>query len=491
MNKIEIIAHPAKFTFMDLVKAILNRVVTTEELQESGELDPFTLDILREFELKKDIFRDTPERYAGLMEYYRDLFIEGLSRRCQAEAVCLISREFKETAGMDFNPADIYPCSKDELRSIVQQVPLALLNETITRNICKQAIEKLMDFQRRESEMEVHHNHNMNPSSNLSRNSGFDDANDIFEAARTALGPVAGAFETPGSVQEIVALPLYLLLGAYSRLKRLFSRGDKKVYADLYAPKSVETHRKFRVQVHLYNLKQAAEVAKKAKEIDKDSSLMDRNPLGMKLKKGDRINLFLSFGSAGAVADESSASLIWTGEPVSAQFFVKVLLPVGEDLTGKVMVSVNDATIGVLSFLTRVNVNADERPSAVKAQSFKKAFISYAHEDEKIAKAMASAYHDQGKEYFLDLHNLESGDVFDNKIQQNIEDSDLFVLLWSKNAEKSEYVAREYRYALRFAQPKPGATLFFRPHLVDPVADPPADLKSIYHFSSELLGRKY
>ena len=195
----------------------------------------------------------------------------------------LISRELKETTGMDFNPDGIVPCGEDELRLIVQQVPLAYLNETITRNICKQTIERMMAFRRRDSEMEVHHNHNMNPDSNLSRNSGFDDDTDICEAARTALGPITGAFETPGSVQEIVALPLYLLLGAYSWLTRLFSRGDKKVYADLYAPKSVETHRKFRVQVHLYNLKQAAEVAKKAKAIDKDSSLMDRNPLGMKL----------------------------------------------------------------------------------------------------------------------------------------------------------------------------------------------------------------
>lgn len=54
-----------------------------------------------------------------------------------------------------------------------------------------------------------------------------------------------------------------------------------------------------------------------------------------------------------------------------------------------------------------------------------------------------------GKDYFFDRHSLQAGDIFKDKILNYIENADLFVLCWSKNAAESEWVQIEREYALR------------------------------------------
>ena len=64
--------------------------------------------------------------------------------------------------------------------------------------------------------------------------------------------------------------------------------------------------------------------------------------------------------------------------------------------------------------------------------------------------------------------------------------SDLFILCWSANASKSEYVRRELSQALNLAypkiQPREKARLTIRPISIDPRADPPDEMKDIYNF---------
>lgn len=61
---------------------------------------------------------------------------------------------------------------------------------------------------------------------------------------------------------------------------------------------------------------------------------------------------------------------------------------------------------------------------------------------------MALAYKAQGVDYFFDRDKLNPGDVYEEKIFDYIDNSDLFILCWSKNAEKSEYVAKEKNLAM-------------------------------------------
>lgn len=91
-----------------------------------------------------------------------------------------------------------------------------------------------------------------------------------------------------------------------------------------------------------------------------------------------------------------------------------------------------------------------------------------------------------GLETFIDVMELRPGDIWNPKIFSAIDESDLFVLIWSKNAGSSKWVRKEARYALqRFKQRR---SPDFRPIPVEgpPIAPVPRGLRA-HHFNDELL----
>ena len=71
-------------------------------------------------------------------------------------------------------------------------------------------------------------------------------------------------------------------------------------------------------------------------------------------------------------------------------------------------------------------------------------------------------------------------------IQEYINSADLFILCWSENASKSEYVQKERLQALERAfpqvQPENTAKLRIYPMNIEPRAELPNDMKNYYHF---------
>ena len=103
----------------------------------------------------------------------------------------------------------------------------------------------------------------------------------------------------------------------------------------------------------------------------------------------------------------------------------------------------------------------------------------------KQIKLLALAYKAQGVDYFYDRDSLAPGDVYEEKIFDYIDSSELFVLCWSKNAAVSDYVAKEKGRALLRAYPqlsKRDATLKICPISIEPRADLPSDMKEVYNF---------
>ena len=54
-----------------------------------------------------------------------------------------------------------------------------------------------------------------------------------------------------------------------------------------------------------------------------------------------------------------------------------------------------------------------------------------------------------GLETFIDVLTLRPGDMWNPKIFEAIDESDLFVVIWSTHARDSEWVKKESHYALR------------------------------------------
>jgi hypothetical protein len=93
-----------------------------------------------------------------------------------------------------------------------------------------------------------------------------------------------------------------------------------------------------------------------------------------------------------------------------------------------------------------------------------------------------------GLETFIDVLKLRPGDIWNPKIFKAIDESDLFVVIWSKNARDSKWVKKESRYALRHYKKHGSPDFVPIPVEGPPIAAVPRGLRA-YHFNDELLGQ--
>ena len=265
----------------------------------------------------------------------------------------------------------------------------------------------------------------------------------------------------------------------------IFGKKLYHVYSSIFAPSEIKRRSYMQVQVYLHTKEETEMVKSLAKEADEFSVRRDYLPLSLKLKKGDVVNVELSIYGEDRLMSERK-TMIWQGSFTKCNFnyFVPGDLKVSE-LHCEATLSVNGAMVGELSFKSTLVEYPRVLNSEITSHRFNKIFISYAHQDANRVKMLALAYKAQGIDYFYDRHTLCPGDIFEEKIFNFIDQCDLFVLCWSKNAAMSEYVAKEKRRALMRAYPhlsKKDSQLKICPISIVPRAELPSDMKNIYNF---------
>ncbi len=113
------------------------------------------------------------------------------------------------------------------------------------------------------------------------------------------------------------------------------------------------------------------------------------------------------------------------------------------------------------------------------------AFISYASKDRSrvamVVQGIKKARPDL--KVFFDVDSLKSGEYWENTIKKEIVARDIFYLFWSNAARESEWVEKEWRYALT----QKGLD-FIDPIAIDPPATcpPPEELRK-KHFNDRML----
>ena len=266
---------------------------------------------------------------------------------------------------------------------------------------------------------------------------------------------------------------------------KLFGNKYNEVYSSIFAPAEVKRKSHLQVQVYLHLYEESEKVKSLAQESDKNAERRDYIPLSLKLKKGDKVDVeFNVYGETRLMSERKS--IIWQGSftKCSFDYFVPKDIDVDE-LSCEANLFVNGAMIGEMRFLTQiVDVPRNLNPE-ILSHRFNRIFISYAHQDAQQIKLLALAYKAQGVDYFYDRDSLAPGDVYEEKIFDYIDSSDLFVLCWSKNAAASDYVAKEKGRALLRAYPQLSqrdATLKICPISIEPRADLPSDMKEVYNF---------
>ena len=261
---------------------------------------------------------------------------------------------------------------------------------------------------------------------------------------------------------------------------------SKIVYCSTFAPAEVKRSYRMLVQVYLHLFEDTERVIELARESQKNAKRRDYCPLNCKLKIGDKIDVVMSFYGEKMLKSERK-SVVWQGSFTKCSFDYLVPSNIKEDeLFCTATLTVNEAPVGEMSFFTKIVKSPRKLNPEVFSRKFRKVFISYSHNDEKKVKFLAEAFKIQEINCFFDREYLKPGVVFPQEIQDYIKSADLFVLCWSKNASKSEYVEKERLMALKraFPQvvPKRAAKLSIYPISIGAQVELPSDMKDIYHF---------
>ena len=119
----------------------------------------------------------------------------------------------------------------------------------------------------------------------------------------------------------------------------------------------------------------------------------------------------------------------------------------------------------------------------VDTRRYSRIFISYAHADYIQVRGIAEGCKINGSDYFFDRHTLKAGDLFKEKILQYIDNADLFVLCWSKNAAESKWVEIERKHAIELIEGGKSQLALY-PLSMPPEAPLPEDMSEKYNFVS-------
>jgi hypothetical protein len=140
-------------------------------------------------------------------------------------------------------------------------------------------------------------------------------------------------------------------------------------------------------------------------------------------------------------------------EPVHhAQFRFQVPTRLdGRRLAGGLRIFAGVILVGEVTFQIQVDstTHQDVAPEQLPVNRYRKIFASYSHLDVDVVRAVAAFGELTGDSYYIDVLALRSGERWEHRLGELIDDADIFQLFWSTNAMRSAPVLQEVEYALR------------------------------------------
>jgi hypothetical protein len=192
--------------------------------------------------------------------------------------------------------------------------------------------------------------------------------------------------------------------------------------------------------------------------------------------------------------DDPMQSLVWRGTPQSVQFEVEVPDDYPHrSAIGTVIVSQQSIPIGHIKFKLSVCVEGGGRAEAPQplgddARHYEQAFVSYASKDRQKVLERVQMLNALGVRYFQDVLDLDPGERWEQRLYEKIAQADVFLLFWSNESRKSEWVRREVDFALA----QHGDAEFGRPEICPVIIEgppvvPPWPELSHLHFNDQVL----
>lgn len=199
----------------------------------------------------------------------------------------------------------------------------------------------------------------------------------------------------------------------------------------------------------------------------------------------DKTRVKIELTSPDVEIDDNVYEQVWNGKFLKFDFAVYLPEDYGKKqimFTAKIYF--NDIPATRLKFIARCKSFREQKLEVIR-EDVLSAFVSYASADRSkvagIIQGMKKVRPDI--DLFFDVENLRSGDDWENALMTEISRRDLLYLCWSRNAKKSEWVDREWRYALD----KKGIDCIEPVPLDSPELCPPPKELSSKHFNDRAL----
>jgi hypothetical protein len=153
----------------------------------------------------------------------------------------------------------------------------------------------------------------------------------------------------------------------------------------------------------------------------------------------------------GGEVNPPRASVRWE-EPVHRVEF-RIRAPAAADgqiLSGGLRVFMGVVLIGEVGFRVSVRSSVGEHAplGALPVRRYRQIFASYSHRDVEVVRAVAHIGSLIGDSYLIDTQVLRSGEQWEPRLAEVIEQADVFQLFWSHNAMQSTFVQSEWEHAL-------------------------------------------
>ncbi|HEY1932286.1 MAG TPA: TIR domain-containing protein [Acetobacteraceae bacterium] len=202
------------------------------------------------------------------------------------------------------------------------------------------------------------------------------------------------------------------------------------------------------------------------------------------LERGTQLDVRLQIDQCAVTP--ATQGLVWTNDLTSVAFRVapSADLPFGSVVLGEARVEIAGLRIADVKFEIPVNPNGPAAAAFAHGHAVRSGFASYASRDRWLVPGRVQGLEKAGINVFMDVHGLHSNDRYNDELFRQIDLADRLYLFWSRHAQRSAYVEREWRHGLQtrgleFIDPVP---------LADPRhAKPPPELAGDKHFNDWVL----
>jgi TIR domain len=258
----------------------------------------------------------------------------------------------------------------------------------------------------------------------------------------------------------------------------------------VFAPQSLRAGGECLVQVFLHMPDQDAAVAAQASETDAASGRRGVKTLATEIARGTRVQIV--FEGRGLAVDQAMQELTWRGQPDACQFTAAAPADAaGKTFYPRILVLLNSVPVGTVTFALPAIIDAPAQATMIRgdeARRYSYAFLSYSSHDRAEVLKRAQGLKAGRIDFFQDLLSLEPGEQWAQRLYQEIDRCDLFLLFWSSQAKASPWVMKEVEYALARRKSSSDGLPDITPVIIEGPPPPaaPDSLKDI-HFNDSLI----